>query len=395
MSISLINRIKYCPPLYKMYSTAGALALSVLKIFVRRNPKLIVFVSFGGRKFDDSPKAIYEAMTEDSRFDEYEFVWAFIEPEQHNVGVRGKKIKIDTPRYFITLLRACCWITNSSVGRGLSFSGKKTLYFNTWHGTPIKKMGEDIAADNVSFKVKKSSNVDVMLAQGKYEADIFARVFGIPRERFAVIGLPRNDELVQLGGNVRRIDELRKKLGIPADKKVILYAPTYREYLKDESNGCVAEPPVDFRKWEKHIGKDYVVLFRAHYEVVRVLNVEFGDFVRNVSDYPNLNELMLVADVLVSDYSSIFFDYSILGRPMLCFAYDYDIYAEKRGMYFDVRKELCCENLGEEENLLGEIERLDYAERTKIANAFREKYVDSAGNAADQAVDIVFERIPR
>lgn len=213
-----------------------------------------------------------------------------------------------------------------------------------------------------------------------------------PRERFAVIGLPRNDELVR-DNRPDRIGELRKKLGIPAGKKVILYAPTFREYAKDARNGCVAKPPLDVRKWERELGSDYVLLFRAHYEVVRVLEVAFGKFARNVSDYPSLNELMLVSDMLISDYSSVFFDYSVLCRPMLCFAYDYEVYREKRGMYFDIRKELRCRDLGNEEALLSEIKKLNYRERSQLARKFKEKYVDVAGTAAKASADIIFQRI--
>lgn len=394
MSISLINRIKYSPILYKIYSFVGGIGIAGLKVFIKSNPKLIVFVSFGGRNFGDSPKAIYEEMISDPRFSSFEFVWAFIDPARHETGNRGRKIKIDTLEYFWTLLKARCWVTNSSVGRGLSFSGKKTFYFNTWHGTPIKKMGSDIAGDNLSFKIKEKrvSPIDLMLAQGNYEADIFSRVFNIPRDCFAVIGLPRNDELIR-DDKKSRVEELRKKLEIPSGKKVILYAPTFREYSQDSHSGCIARPPVDFKKWEEEIGTDYILLFRAHYEVVRVLDVEFGDFARDVSDYPSLNELMLVSDMLVSDYSSVFFDYSVLGRPMLCFAYDYDVYQEKRGVYFDIREELLCKDLGNEEALLSEIKRLNYKERSQVARKFKERYVDAAGTAAKASADIIFQRI--
>ena len=85
------------------------------------------------------------------------------------------------------------------------------------------------------------------------------------------------------------------------------------------------------------------MLFRAHYEVVRTLGLTPNRFFRDVLDYPALNELMLVADMLVSDYSSIFFDYSVPARPMFCFAYDYETYARECGLYFDIRKALPCE----------------------------------------------------
>jgi CDP-glycerol glycerophosphotransferase len=231
-----------------------------------------------------------------------------------------------------------------------------------------------------------------MLAQGVYEADIFSRVFQIRRDKFAVVGLPRNDELVSHNNN-EHISILKDKLGLPRNKKVILYAPTYREYSKDESNNVVAQLPIHFNDWKEKLGDKFVVLFRAHYEVAKTLNVCFDDFIRDFSAYPQLNDLMLVSDILISDYSSIFFDYSILKRPMLSYTYDYDTYTAKRGMYFDIRKELECLNLADEKALLDEILNINYTRRVDIAEAFKNKYIESCGLAARKSLDIIAKNI--
>ena len=91
-------------------------------------------------------------------------------------------------------------------------------------------------------------------------------------------------------------------------------------------------------KWRRMLGEEYILLFRAHYEVAKGLNIVDDDFVREMSGYPQLEDLMIVSDILISDYSSIFFDYSIMAKPMLAFCYDYDRYASERGMYFDIRE---------------------------------------------------------
>ena len=232
MSLSVINRVKYSPTLYSIYSYIGNKLIRLLRLVVRPNPKLIVFNSFGGRKYDDSTRCIYEKMIQDHRFDTYEIIWAFIDPKKYNIP-HGKKIKTDTFIFFINVLKARCWITNSSMTRGLSFKGKNTFYFNTWHGTPIKLMGSDINTSNTSFGLKeRESNIDIMLAQGKYEANIFSRVFNLPIERFRIIGLPRNDELTDY--SMKEVEKIKNELHLPDNKKVILYAPTFREYTKDE-----------------------------------------------------------------------------------------------------------------------------------------------------------------
>lgn len=393
-SLSLINRVKYSPWLYNTYYYIGSLAVKVLGLFVRKDPKLIVISSFGGRKYDDSPKCIYEEMLNDKRFDGFRIVWAFMHPEQHDIP-RGEKVKTDTLAYYKTLLKARCWITNSTMERGLSFKQKNVFYYNSWHGTPIKLMGSDINKDNKSFGSKgHGCPYDVFCAQSQYDADIFARSFGVPEKAMKIIGLPRNDELVNDAGEERR-NKIKTELGINRDKNVILYAPTFREYTKDENLNCVIAPPINLKLWEEKLGRDYVLLFRAHYEVVKVMNVTSNEFVRDVSAYPVLNELMIVSDILISDYSSIYFDYSVMDKPMLCFAYDYDEYQSKRGMYFDIRKELDCMDLDTEEKVINEVLSIDIEKRDVVTKKFRNKYVTSFGSATKQSLDLIYKGVKK
>lgn len=393
MSISLINRIKYSKLLYKLYYHCGNIAIAILKLFVNPQKDTIVFVSFGGRKYDDSPRCIYEYMLNDSRFDNYKFIWAFIDPDKHAIA-RGRKIKIDSFKYYKTLLSARCWITNSSVERGLSFKGKDVFYFNTWHGTPIKKMGSDIVDSSQAFASKgRESSIDIMLAQGQYEADIFSRVFNIDIDKFRIIGLPRNDELLpseQIHKATR--EKICRTLNIPTNKKIILYAPTFREYLKENSN-CIIAPPINLEKWQQLLSDDYVVLFRAHYEITKALNICENEFMHNVSDYGNLNELMIASDILISDYSSIFFDYSIMDKPMLCFAYDYNEYSTKRGLYFDMRQELGSSHIATEDDLLTALTSMDEAESKLYCQKFKDKYITAYGQAAKLSADIIYNAI--
>ncbi len=389
--VRLINRVKYNKQFYSIYYYIGSLLVYLLRLFVCPSNNLIVFSSFGGRKFDDSPKAIYDELVRDSRYDEFDLVWAFVEPEKY-VLPRGRKIRIDTFTYYKSLLKARVWITNSSMTRGLNFIGKNTFQLNTWHGSAIKRMGIDISDGSRSFRLKgRKDYTSIMLAQGQYDVDIFSRVFGISKDKFRIIGLPRNDELATASDEQKSC--IKEALGLPYDKKVILYAPTYREYEKDSSNNCVLTPPVDFGKWKRHLGNSYVVLFRAHYEVVKVMNIIEDDFIKDVSSYPRLNDLMIASDILVSDYSSIFFDYSIMGKPMLCFAYDFERYKEERGLYFDIRKELKTESIQSENQLISTIRNIDFGKRSDIARQFCAKYVEHYGNASKSSLEIILENI--
>lgn len=376
-SILKNNRI-----VYSIYSSVFNIIFKFLKIFIKTQNNIILINSFGGKKYDDSPRVIFEYIITQKKYEKYKIYWAFDNPEKFEIK-KAEKIKVNSLKYFIIALKAKYWITNSAIEKGLKFKNKNTIYINTWHGTTIKKMGKD--APETAFKFK-TSKYDVMYAQSQYDIDIFSKAFELPKDIFALVGLPRNDELFNV--NEKEIQEIRMKLNIPKGKKVILYAPTFREYNRDK-NGCVIAPPIDIEKWKEKLSKDYIVLFRAHYEINNVLGIKDDEFIYNVSNYQNLNELMKISDILVSDYSSIMFDYSILKRPIFSYAYDYEEYKEKRGMYINIKTELpngICEN---EEELLYKIINCDFEEEKSKTESFSKKYIQNDGNARKYIDEII------
>ena len=381
----MMNVIKQYGWLRAIYSSVGSVLLKTIGVFVKTDNRLILFNSFGGKKYDDSPKEIYEAMRSDDRFRGYKFVWAFHKPEQFDIP-GASIIKTDNLKYFLTAIKATCWVTNSSIERGLSFKKRNTIYVNTWHGTPLKKMGNDQIASGRKLCYK----FDLQCAQSEYEAKIFSKAFNIPLDKFLISGLPRNDILANITDSFSR--QIKGKIGLPRDKKVILYAPTFREYERDEKHNCVLRPPVDFNTWKRVLGEDFIVLLRLHYEVKKALVDSIdGYFVRDVSDYPRLNDLMISSDLLVTDYSSIMFDYSILNKPIFIYAYDFDEYNKKRGMYFDVRKDLPGEI--EENKLLHLIKKYDDEDNIKKVAQFRKKYVTAYGNATTDTLNAIYEML--
>lgn len=368
------NLLKNNIYIYNVYTFIFNLLFGFLKIFIKVDDKIILINSFGGKKYDDSPRVIFEYMKTQEKYKKYKIYWAFHNP--NNFEVDGAiKIKSDTLKYFIIALKAKYWITNSAIERGLKFKNKKTIYINTWHGSAIKKMGID--APNSAFRFN-TSKYDIMYAQSKYDIDIFTNAFELPRNIFVLAGLPRNDELYNV--TEKEIENIRNKLNIPKNKKVILYAPTFREYNRDK-NGCVLSPPININKWKEKLSDKYVILFRAHYEINNILGIKDDDFIKNVSDYKNLNELMKISDILISDYSSIMFDYSILKRPIYSYAYDYEEYLEKRGMYINIKKELPNGICKTEQELLEQIVNCNFIEQRGKTEKFSQKYVETNGNA--------------
>jgi CDP-glycerol glycerophosphotransferase len=206
------------------------------------------------------------------------------------------------------------------------------------------------------------------------------------------IGYPRNDSLFQ-----RTEDEIRKikeQLNIPRDKKVLLYAPTFRDNKHSQRSGFSVEQGIDFQSFRDALGEDYIVLFRAHYFIAKRLNLKaFEGFVYDVSDVNDINELYLVSDLLVTDYSSVFFDYANLRRPMFFLVYDYQEYKNQvRDLYFDLQ-ELPGPIVETQQALVREIQNYRPEEWTEKYEAFHEKYNPLDGpDCGKKAADCIVKK---
>lgn len=388
----LLNYVKTNNLVYDLYYYLGSFFIRLLGVFAKTDEKYILFVSFGGKRFDDSPKVVYDQMIKLEQFKDFKYYWAFVNTSDYDIP-KGEKIKIDTLKYFWIAQKSKVWITNSAIERGLKFKKDKTFYVNTWHGTPLKKIGKD---ENAALKTsglgsKDICTQDIILAQSNYDAEIFSNVFNVDISKIIVCDLPRNDELSSVSISKKEI--IKKKLNIDNNKQIILYAPTYREFERDNKNNCCLKPPINFKEWKNKLGNDSVILFRSHYEVAKVLGIEESEFIKNVSDYDNLNELMIVSDMLISDYSSIFFDYSILEKPMFCFAYDYEEYKEKRGLYLDLKTELPCVVHRSEDSLLEDVINNNYSQSIEKVKEFKAKYAPNSGKSTDIVIKIIEERL--
>lgn len=390
----LLNFIKMNKWIYDLYYYVGSFLIRFLGIFAKTDENCILFVSFAGKRFDDSPKAIYDEMIKLDKFKNLKYYWAFVDCDKFNPP-QGEKIRIDTFKYFWIAQKSKIWITNSAIERGLNFKKKQTFYINTWHGTPLKKIGKDehSKSNKSGLGSKNISTEDVILAQSEYDAHIFSHIFNMDFSKIITCDLPRNDELSEVTKEYK--ENIRKQLNIEENKKIILYAPTYREYERDKYNECSLNQHLNFENWKRKLGKDYIILFRAHYEVVKVVGLKESDFVRDVSSYEKLNELMIASDILISDYSSIFFDYSILEKPMFCFAYDLEKYMEKRGLYFDLERELPCDINKNEHELLQNLLYYDSKDILNRVKLFKQKYAPSAGNATQSVIKIIEENIKK
>lgn len=254
---------------------------------------------------------------------------------------------------------------------------------NTWHGIALKYIGNDCPGR----KDYNFDTLDYLTVSGDYDERVFKSAFNARESSYLRCGMPRNEELWLADENKKAA--MRKKFGIPESKKVILYAPTWREST-DGGKSYAIKPPIHFHEWEKELGNEYVVLFRAHHQTTKVLGVEYNDFVRNASDYPAVNDLMIAADILITDYSAIAFDYSILCRPIFCYAYDYGSYLAERGTYFAVDEKYPNKSCRTESELLQRIKNVDYAAECANTKRFRDEFVQYGVGATETCINAVF-----
>lgn len=370
--------IKNSKILYSLYFIVCSLLVNVLKVFIKADDKLILFVSYGGRHYNDSPRVIYEAMLQDKRFSGYRLVWAFIEPDKYDVS---DKVKIDTIEYFKIALKARCWVTNVMIERALKFKGINTYYFFTTHGVLVKCDGPDLKQQKFTSLAKHQ--YDCCLAQSEYEKKIEMRMFGLSGDKIKIVGFPKDDIFAHFTDDYR--NELRKKLGIPEGKKAILYAPTFREDL-DLREAF----EMNIEKWREALSDEYVLLYRAH-PVVAAEYKRNDDFFHDETKYEVVEDLMIAADLLVSDYSGIIFDYCIMHKPIYLWTYDYDEYQERRGLYFDIRKEL--PSSGSEDQVIEMIKKHDWMKEPVEVIAFQEKYETVYGEGTKNSLELIFQNI--
>lgn len=376
----LLKHNRFVQTIYR-YTMSGV--FKFIGLFVRMDKKLVLMNGHGFR-YNDSPRAIFEKMTELGMLEDYRVVWALKEPDKYDIP-NAKKIKMDTFKYFITALKAKYWISCVNIERALHFKKKKTVYLNTWHGALINLCGNAVEGRR-DFHWDYVNHFCIC---SDFEKNYVMRDFGVKESALLATGYPRNDDLYLATEKTK--NDFREKFNIPEGKKIILYAPTWRETTDGGSSYKLA-PPIDLNKWRKELQDDYVVFLRTHPYTTKLMNVQFDDFVRDYTNYPVVNDLLIAADVLISDYSSISLDYCILCKPMICFGYDYEEYSKSRGFYYDMEKAMPNGVIKSEDEVIDCLKNINYTEQCEKTRHFRDEHMQYGGNAAVACINAVFDK---
>lgn len=363
------------------------------RTFFPINNRKILFESYYGAQYGCNPKYLSEYIVNNAPC--LRVIWAFTENEPLVDGV--VKVKYNSMRYLYELATAHFFVTNYRTVK--SFQKRKgQCYIQTWHSSlRLKKIEKDVEKslkpEYVEMAKADSKAIDYLLSGCAESTKIFKRAFWY-NGAILEVGTPRIDFLLKPASKERTI-HIKMKLGIYPETKVLLYAPTFR---KDYSMECYE---IDYAALKKSLKKrfgdeDWAVVLRLHPHLSHYSSrlTKDSSFLIDATIYPDIQELLYVADILITDYSSLMFDYLFLKRPCFIFATDLESYTHNdRGLYFKISElpfdvstnndELCClvENFDEEKMMQG-------------YNAFMEKIGSfETGNASEKLTNIILSEL--
>jgi CDP-glycerol glycerophosphotransferase len=347
---------------------------------------VVLFNSWGGR-LADSPKAIAEELRR--RDAPLEHVWVLRDGAQPPGG--ATVVRPGSLAYLEQLGRAR-YIVSSNVLPHYFRKKQASSYLQTWHGTPLKRIAFDIerpafeAKDRFVADLRREvGNWDFLVSPNGFSTDILRRAFEYEGPILET-GYPRNDLLSSPERDSIRA-QVRRELGIGDGVRAVLYAPTWRDNSRFSTE-------VDLAATATKLGDGYAILLRAHRAVADTVDVDDHPGLRDVSGRDDVAELFLAADVLVTDYSSVMFDFAVTRKPILLFTYDLAFYRDElRGFYFDLAEEAPGPLVETQADLVEALREVDEV-RLRYAAAydrFRGRFCHlDDGHAAKRVVDAVF-----
>ena len=355
----------------------------------------VVFVTFKGKQASDNPLGIAQELRR--RGDDREHIWA-VNDWAVPIPEGARPVLMGTEGYWDAVARSKYIVSNDDMPASY-VKRPGQVYAQTWHGTPLKRIGFDVEQlqsisgakylDHLGADVAKW---DILLSPNPFSTPILRQAFRFDGDIYES-GYPRNDVLAA-GDAEALAATVRQRIGLPAGKRAVMYAPTWRDNQYYASGRYRFDLRFDLERAWQQLGDDYVVLIRGHRHMADDVPPGRPGFVINVTAYPDLAELFLVSDALVTDYSSMMCDFAATGKPMLFYTYDLEDYRDNlRGFYLDFEAEVPGPLLASSEEVIAAIGDLD-----AVAARYRPKYEAFAakfcplddGKAGARACDRIF-----
>lgn len=336
------------------YETRDQIKLAVkyamrffLKIFwllpIKKNR--IFFMANMGKGYLCNPKYIYESMLNDPLFATYEFVWCFREPDNYKKLLNNKNTKLISKnsylKYFYNLLTSEIVIYNCG---GFSYAPirKKQFLIETGHGGGLQKKNGFLLSNKSKSSNKgielASKDIKLWISSSALQSDMYTRKAMAYRGEILDSGYPRTD-LFYYATDEKK-NEIRKRLGVDDVKKIVLYAPTFKG---DEGHAVALSEGVEVidvsivkQSLSDRFGGEWVFAKRGH-QYSQEVDIETADY--DWTKYPDMQEILLVADVLITDYSSCLWDFAIMKKPCFLFVPDLKTYRDDdRGFYIPIEE---------------------------------------------------------
>lgn len=371
-------------------------AKSIFKIFIYKwvfcklpiNKKKVFAESYWGIKASCNPLILANEIVKQT---DYIVYFGLKKSASIDNDFPHKVARIKTIPYYYHLATSKYFITNANF-RDEFIKRKNTIHIQTHHGTPLKAMGLDIMKQQPLYTdwtrlAHRSLRWDYMISSNPFSSTIWRQAAPFDY-KIIESGYPRNDVLFST--NKEDVDNIKEKLKIPKGKKVALYAPTFR----DNDKLGLSRPPINLEEITDMLGDDYVMLYRSHYFLSSInFDNSKNSMIINVSNYPTSEDIFLVSDILITDYSSSMFDFACLKRPIIIFTYDYDRYVTNRGLYFDIRKKApgAVANSSEELKEILQSKEFESEENYIRLEEFNREFCPwDDGNASKRVIENVF-----
>lgn len=353
----------------------------------------VIFVSFNGKNYADNPRAISEELQRSK--EDVNIVWAYSNKPNKNIPTQIKQVKFDSFAYLYHLSTAKVWVNNGNLLKG-TLKRKKQVYIQTWHGdrVPKKVLYDALELDSYNsrhrnMKLLEERYCDLCIAGSDMGERVYRTAFRYKGEVLKT-GSPRNDILVNY--DEEKADVVREKLCLDKQYKYLLFAPTFRDNLSDKQNMAV-----DISELLNNLelkGMKWKCLLRAHVGSAGIIFDESDKRIINVTKYDDIADLMLISDILVTDYSSCCGDFILLNRPVILCHFDKEDYQTNcRQFNFDFEKSgyLIAQNQSQLQEIVDKLDEIDIKENCQHILEFFG--TNETGRASRDVVEYILHKM--
>jgi CDP-glycerol glycerophosphotransferase (TagB/SpsB family) len=366
---------------------------TILNIMPIKSNK-IIFISFSGKNFSCNPKYIYNYIIKEYRDDNLDLVIAL--RKNSKIDIKDLSNNTRTVNYFslkflYELATAKYWIANTNVHPYIK-PKRDVIYLQTWHAAgAFKKFGYDIK-DVSDIWIDDVDYWKYLICSSSSIVDIYSKAFHINSKKVYPTGIPRNDIFFDEKACRDIKGSIIENYNLPSDKKIILYAPTFRD------TGAEFKLKLNLVEMQRILGEEYILFLRLHPNIAKKVSIEnqLEGFVWDFSTYNDVQELLIAADLLITDYSSLIFDFAIKGKPIIFYAYDLDYYNnELRGFYYNYETFVPGPIVYNESELIEQISdyralQLKYRDEILAFGENFNEYFD--GKASERVVKLLFSK---